>query len=242
MDVGRSELGSLYSYDLIVELPNDDEAKEPENLRRLDRLQQKVAKYNLTKRTTSILDVVKDLNQTLNDGDTACYRVPDTEEEVAQEILLYENAGGTESEYWVDYDYRRLRLMVEISDFNSAQVEREMAQIQADAEALFPGAKITTVGNIPQYVTMMQYLVRGQMLSFVISILIIGIILMIAFQSIRVGLIGLTQSGTIKELRKKSVLNMPKDLERSRLSGLCSWLLLLPLQWALLESASLLQK
>ena len=56
------------------------------------------------------------------DGDSAYYRIPDTEEEVAQEILLYENAGGTESEYWVDYDYRRLRLMVEISDFNSAPI------------------------------------------------------------------------------------------------------------------------
>jgi len=191
MDVGRSELGSLYSYDLIVELPNEDEAKEPRNLQQLDMLQHKVDGYDLTKRTTSILDILKDLNQTLNNGDTAFYRIPDTEEEVAQMILLYENAGGTESEYWVDYDYRRLRLMIEISDFNSAQVERELARIQADAEQLFPEAKITVVGNIPQYVTMMQYLVRGQMLSFVISILIIGVILMIAFQSIRVGLIGL---------------------------------------------------
>ena len=191
MDVGRSELGSLYSYDLVVEFPNDDEAKEPAKLKHLDELQQKVDTYNLTKRTTSILDILKDLNQTLNNGDSAFYTIPNTEEEVAQMILLYENAGGTESEYWVDYDYRRLRLMVEISDFNSAQVEQEMARIQADAEQLFPGAKITTVGNIPQYVTMMQYLVRGQMLSFVISILIIGVILMIAFQSIRVGLIGL---------------------------------------------------
>lgn len=191
MDVGRSELGSLYSYDLIVELSDDDMAKEPKNLKLLDQLQQKVDGYKLTKRTTSILDILKDLNQTLNDGDSAYYRIPDTEEEVAQEILLYENAGGTESEYWVDYDYRRLRLMVEISDFNSAQVESEIALIQKDAEALFPDAKITVVGNIPQYVTMMQYLVRGQMLSFIISILIIGIILMIAFQSIRVGLIGL---------------------------------------------------
>ena len=191
MDVGRSELGSLYSYDLIVELPNDDEAKEPHNLQQLDILQHKVDGYDLTKRTTSILDILKDLNQTLNNGDTAFYRIPDTEEEVAQMILLYENAGGTESEYWVDYDYRRLRLMIEISDFNSAQVERELARIQADAEQLFPEAKITVVGNIPQYVTMMQYLVRGQMLSFVLSILIIGVILMIAFQSIRVGLIGL---------------------------------------------------
>ena len=191
MEVGHSELGSLYSYDLIVELPENDMAKEPENLKRLDELQTKVNGYDLTKRSTSILDILKDLNQTLNNGDTAFYRIPDTEEEVAQMFLLYENAGGTESEYWMDYDYRRLRLMVEISEFNSARVERELSRIQNDAEKLFPGAKITTVGNIPQYVTMMQYLVRGQMLSFVISILIIGVILMIAFQSIRVGLIGL---------------------------------------------------
>ena len=191
MEVGRSELGSLYSYDLIVELPENDMAKEPEYLKRLDELQTKVNGYDLTKRSTSILDILKDLNQTLNNGDTAFYRIPDTEEEVAQMFLLYENAGGTESEYWMDYDYRRMRLMVEISEFNSARVERELSRIQNDAEKLFPGAKITTVGNIPQYVTMMQYLVRGQMLSFVISILIIGVILMIAFQSIRVGLIGL---------------------------------------------------
>ena len=191
LDVGNSELGSLYSYDLIVELSDNDEAKEPKYLQQLDKLQHQVDGYNLTKRTTSLLDILKDLNQTLNNGDTAFYRIPDSEEEVAQMILLYENAGGTESEYWVDYDYRRLRLMIEISDFNSAQVERELARIQADAEQLFPDAKITVVGNIPQYVTMMQYLVRGQMLSFVISILIIGVILMIAFQSIRVGLIGL---------------------------------------------------
>lgn len=191
MEVGHSELGSLYSYDLIVELPENDMAKEPEYLKRLDELQAKVNGYDLTKRSTSILDILKDLNQTLNNGDTAFYRIPDTEEEVAQMFLLYENAGGTESEYWMDYDYRRMRLMVEISEFNSARVERELSRIQNDAEKLFPGAKITTVGNIPQYVTMMQYLVRGQMLSFVISILIIGVILMIAFQSIRVGLIGL---------------------------------------------------
>lgn len=191
MEVGHSELGSLYSYDLIVELPENDMAKEPEYLKRLDELQTKVNGYDLTKRSTSILDILKDLNQTLNNGDTAFYRIPDTEEEVAQMFLLYENAGGTESEYWMDYDYRRMRLMVEISEFNSARVERELSKIQNDAEKLFPRAKITTVGNIPQYVTMMQYLVRGQMLSFVISILIIGVILMIAFQSIRVGLIGL---------------------------------------------------
>ncbi len=189
--VGRSELGALYSYDLVMEFADEEEAKQPDNLRRLEQLEALVKTYPLTKRTNSILDILKDLNQTLNGGDRAYYRIPETEEEVAQMLMLYENAGGSEAEYWIDYGYKRLRLMVEISDYNSGEVERELADISRKAAEMFPGVTMTAVGNIPQYTTMMQYLVRGQMQSFLISVLIIAILLMIAFQSIRVGLIGL---------------------------------------------------
>ena len=191
LEVGHSELGALYSYDLVMEFADEDDAKQPDNLRRLEQLEELVKTYPLTKRTNSILDILKDLNQTLNGGDAAYYRIPDTEEEVAQMLMLYENAGGSESEYWMDYSYRRLRLMVEISDYNSGEVERELADINLKAAEMFPGVTMTAVGNIPQYTTMMQYLVRGQMQSFLISVLIIAILLMIAFQSVRVGLIGL---------------------------------------------------
>ena len=121
MEVSHSELGSLYSYDLMVEFPEDGQAKLPDNLRRLEQLTKLTEEYPLTKRTTSILDILKDLNQTLNGGDKTYYRIPDTEDEVAQMMLLYENAGGTESEYWMDYDYRRLRLMVEMSNLIRAR-------------------------------------------------------------------------------------------------------------------------
>ncbi len=191
LTVGRSELGALYSYDLVMEFKNEDDAKQPENLRKLEQLEELVGTYSLTKRTNSILDIIKDLNQTLNGGDKGHYRIPETEEGVAQMLMLYENAGGSEAEYWMDYGYKRLRLMVEISDFNSAEVERELNDIAKKSAEMFPDVTVTAVGNIPQYTTMMQYLVRGQMQSFLISVLIIAVILMIAFQSIRVGLIGL---------------------------------------------------
>lgn len=191
LDVGRSELGALYSYDLVMEFENEDDAKLPENLKKLEQLEDIIKTYPLTKRTNSILDIIKDLNQTLNDGDKEFYRIPATEEEVAQMLILYENAGGSEAEYWMDYGYKRLRMMVEISDFNSAEVERELDDLAKKAEELCPGVTVTAVGNIPQYTAMMQYLVRGQMQSFLISVLIIAVILMIAFRSIRIGLIGL---------------------------------------------------
>lgn len=191
LQVSKSELGSLYSYDLMVEFPEDGQAKLPENLKKLEQLAKITEEYPLTKRTTSVLDILKDLNQTLNGGDREHYSIPDSEEEVAQMMLLYENAGGTESEYWMDYDYRRLRLMVEMPNYNSGESERELADIEQRAAELFPDAKVTAVGNLPQFTTMMQYLVRGQIQSFLISVLIIGLILMVVFQGVRIGLIGL---------------------------------------------------
>lgn len=191
LEVSRSELGSLYSYDVMIEFPEDGDAKRPVSMIQLEKLSDYAGKMKLTKRTTSILDILKDLNQTLNGGEKSFYAIPSNEDEIAQMLLLYENAGGTESEYWMDYDYRRLRLMVEIENFNSAETERELAELEAEAKKLFPDAKVTMVGNLPQFTTMMQYLVRGQVQSFFLSVLIIGLILMIVFQSIRVGLIGL---------------------------------------------------
>ena len=191
LEVGESELGSIYPYDVMIDFPEDGLAKSPQNLVRLDSLARHAAAYPLTKRTTSVLNILKDLNQTLHDGDAAFYVVPDNPDEVAQLLLLYENAGGSEAEYWMDYEYRRLRLMVELSTYNSGETERNMDDLVAYARKLFPEATVTTVGSIPQFTVMMQYLARGQVLSFGIALVIIGLLMMVVFGSVRIGLIGL---------------------------------------------------
>lgn len=191
LNVSESELGSLYSYDLLIEFPDNNMAKDPENLKKLDRLSQHVMTYPLTKRTTSILDILKDLNQTLNENKEEFYQVPENKEQVAQMLLLYENAGGSEAEYWTDYEYKKLRIMVELSEYNSKEAEDELAEVISFSKNLFPNAKVTTVGNLPQFTAMMQYVVKGQVVSLGISLLIITILLMIVFGNIRLGLIGI---------------------------------------------------
>lgn len=191
LKVGESELGSIYSYEILIDLQEDGAAKKPENLKALDRLADAVEKYPLTKRTTSILDILKDLNRTLHADDENYYKIPDNGDEIAQQMLLYEGAGGSESEYWIDYDYRRLRLKVDISTYNSGEAEKEMKDVSQLAQKLFPGAKISPVGALPQFTTMMQYLVRGQISSFFIALLVIGVLMMLVFGSVKTGLIGL---------------------------------------------------
>ena len=191
LKVSESEIGSMYSYDMLIALPNPDDAKSPEVLKKLDLLEQRADSYELTKRHYSILPILKDMNRTLNENNQDFYRIPDQSDEVAQLLLLYENAGGSETNYWIDYEYQNLRLQVEITKYNSALVEENMRDLEADAAELFPDAQISTVGNLPQFTVMQQYLVRGQMWSLLISVLIVGLLLMLAFGNVRLGLVGM---------------------------------------------------
>lgn len=191
LDLCDTELGSMYSYDLMITLPHADDAKKPENLKRLDQLATITEGYLLTKRHNSVTDIIKDMNCTLNGGKQQFYRIPDDADMVAQLLLLYENAGGTESEYWMDYEYQRLRLQVEIKNYNSNEAEKEMDALQAEARRLFPQAHISMVGNIPQFTVMQQYVERGQMWSMLLSVLVIGVILVLVFSSWKVGLVGM---------------------------------------------------
>ena len=191
LDLCDTELGSMYSYDLMITLPHADDAKKPENLKKLDRLATITESYPLTKRHNSVTDMVKDMNCTLNGNNLKEYRIPDNADMVAQLLLLYENAGGTESEYWMDYDYQRLRLQIELKSYNSNEAEKEMDLLQTEARKLFPGAHVSVVGNIPQFTVMQQYVERGQMWSMLLSVLVIGVILILLFRSWKVGLVGM---------------------------------------------------
>ena len=62
------------------------------------------------RKTYSVVDIMKDLNQTFHDEDPAFYSLPETRNLVAQYLLLYEGAGGTEAQEYLSSDYQRARL------------------------------------------------------------------------------------------------------------------------------------
>jgi predicted RND superfamily exporter protein len=190
-ELAQTELGSLYSYEVMIELPEAGLAKEPEVLKKLESLEAKALESNMSKKTNSILDVIKDMNQVLNEDNPDYYKIPDSRDLIAQLLLLYENAGGTESEYWVDYDYKYLRLSVHLNDMQVKQMTKDFNEMSQYANELFPESKINIVGTIPQFIKMIGYITHGQIVSFGIAMLVIAILMMIVFGSVKTGLIAL---------------------------------------------------
>jgi len=189
--ISQSQVGSLYSYNLVVEFPNGEPAREPETLKKLDALETFAKNFELTKQTHSIIGIIKDMHQVLNNGDPTFHTIPATRQMVAQVMLLYENAGGREAEKWIDYEYRRLRIMVDLKDYNNQVARQELEALAKKGRELFPDAKVTLAGSIAQFTVMQDIVVRGQLTSFLIAMAVITILMVLVFGSLKTGLIAM---------------------------------------------------
>jgi predicted RND superfamily exporter protein len=212
--VGHTKIGSLYSYDIVLTFEEQNHVKDPHILKNVDILASEAEKLPLVKRVSSLLDVIKDMNQIMHNNDLAYYRVPDERELIAQLLLLYELSNGTEQENWVDYEYTTLRLMVEVSDYNTAEVEQEFRYIENRAKELFPDAEFRMVGTLAQISLMQNYVAKGEIVSCLIALVVIGLLMMLVFQSIKTGLIGMIPNlaPVVVVLGLMGYLDIPLDM------------------------------
>ncbi len=190
-EITHTKIGTMYSYNVMIELDENGKAKEPETLKKFEKLESEIKKLPLTKNSMSILDVIKDMNRTMHGNSENYYKIPESQDLVSQLLLLYENSGGKDAEFWMDYDYRILRLQVGINEFKAAEVERELGVIGNLVADIFPGSKFGMVGTSIEGAVVNNYIARGQVKTFIIALLVIGLLMIIVFRSVKAGLIGL---------------------------------------------------
>ncbi|MBR1639063.1 MAG: MMPL family transporter [Treponema sp.] len=198
MEITRSQLGSQYSYEVLVEYPDEDAIKNPQVLKNMDLLTERIGTLSQTKisngkpRVSSVTKVIKEMNRTLNGDDPAAYLIPDDQDMVSQIMFLYEISGGSDLYDYVSEDFKAAYLHVELNGYDGEEIVQNMAAVGAWVKELFPDAtNAGVVGEVVQYAQMNGKLVRGSIKSIGTSLLIILILLILAFTSFRTGLIAM---------------------------------------------------
>lgn len=184
-------IGALYSYEVLIELPEDGMAKNPEVLMAMDEIAEKADEIETTTMTTSLSDMIKELNWVMHNKDDQYYAIPESRELVAQYLLLYEMSGGESAEDLVDYDYRTLHISVQTSQFTTT-LEQQLDELETFAREKLPtGAKATIVGDVPILLRMMNMLTAGQIKSIAVAFIAITLMMIAILKSFRVGLLSM---------------------------------------------------
>jgi hypothetical protein len=167
--------------------------KEPSVLREMERVQEIADQQDwLVRKSYSIVDILKDLNQAFHGGDPAWYRLPETRELVAQYLLLYEMSGGEQAEEYVSTDYRRasleLRLKLAMTSETARLVER-IDETLANQPLEASTVSLTGIGAL--WLKLIDYIVSSQIQGFLLAFSVIAVMMVAIFRSFGTGMISM---------------------------------------------------
>ncbi|MBQ7078275.1 MAG: MMPL family transporter [Fibrobacter sp.] len=197
MDMLSGKLGSLYDFNVMIEFNESDALKNPANMKRIETLEQKLGTLQLTKisgdkpRVQSVTRLVKEMNRTLNADSTEYYKIPNAQDMLTQLLFLYEISDADALFERMDEDYKTTFIHIELSGYDAKKIVEDLDSAKSYAAQIFPDAKTSIVGEVVNYAEMNGKLVNGLLRSFGGSFVIIAIMMILAFGSIKAGLIGM---------------------------------------------------
>ncbi len=193
----ETKLGNIYSYDVMIEFDEEDAFKDPENMLALDKLEKDLGKLQMTKitngkpRVRSITRQVKEMYRVLNGDDPAFYKIPEEQDMLTQLLFFYEISNSEALFDELSESYNAVYAHVEISDYNANLIVEDITAAEESAKKYFPTAHVAVVGTIAENAAMNETVVKSELKSFGASFLMIAILLIIVFASIRTGLIAM---------------------------------------------------
>lgn len=183
----NEHFGGTQTISLLVE----GDMKDPILLKRMDDYGNQLSKIPGVGSVTSLSKVVKEISKVLNDkGDPEYNKIPESRDFVAQYLGLYA-MNGDESDFdqLVDYDYLHGRIIITLNNSDNKSVKRI---IQKTREITLGDPHIKIMGG-HAYINleMADLVIKGQMYSLLLAIIIIGALVSLIFKSPSAGFIAM---------------------------------------------------
>ena len=188
----------MYPIEYSVPAESSGGVSDPEYLANLERFAEFLRDQPEVVHVYSFSDIMKRLNKNLHGDDPSYYQTPGDRDEAAQFLLLYELSlpYGLDLNDRVNIDKSATRITATLGDVDSIQTKRLLEATESWMQTNFPDwmqAKPTSAQVMFTYIA--ERNVENMISGTIIAIIAIAVILMLALQSFRLGLLSLIPNG-----------------------------------------------
>jgi len=186
----EKNLAGVSNLEVIVNTNINGGVKNPANLSQIDKLAQFLRSQKEVDKAMSIVDFLKDMNRAMHDNDQAYYRIPDSQEEAAQYLLMYSMSSRRNDieKDFVDYPYSLARIRCRISEHNSRKLLDLISRIKKfTKENIDPVLEVRMSSYPVIYSNMVNSITAGQTKGFLFCIFTLWITAAFYFRSIPIG-------------------------------------------------------
>ncbi len=188
----NSHFGGTSTLNVILDSGKKDSFKDPAVLREIDNMQKEVEKQKMVGNSFSLADYLKRMNKVMHADRNEFDSIPDSKNLVAQYLLLYEMSGDPEN-LWkvVDYGYKKANVIFQLKSDNSVAMNNAIDAIKKHIPVLNKlGVKVNYAGSGYKGLIFTDLILQGQILSLLMSLVIILILLSLMFKKVLAGIIG----------------------------------------------------
>ncbi|MCP4544959.1 MAG: MMPL family transporter [bacterium] len=199
--VAERELGSKLAGTYMAYLEFDavdtseGSVKTPEALLYMDGLQRRLETLPQVGATTGLTDIVKKVRFELSDGDSTRHSIPDDEQEIAQELFLYEVAGGNPDDLYkfINPDGDKAVLWIQLKDGDNQAVIEMLDEAQAYMTAVAKPAGLNTDWGGLTYINVIwqDKMVIGMRNALLGSFVVVLLMMIFLLRSVFMGLISM---------------------------------------------------
>ncbi len=189
----NEHFGGTSTLNLILDSKEDGAFKNPEVLKLIDKMQQTVnSKLQVVGNTFSLADYLKRMNKVMHADNEAYNTIPDNQDLVAQYLLLYEMSGDPDN-LWrvVNEQFAKANVTIQLKSDNSKAINSALEQIhkfEDDFKKL--GVTLNYAGSGYKALIFTDLILEGQIMSLIMSLIIVIVLLAIMFKNFTLGLIG----------------------------------------------------
>ena len=160
--------GGTNTLYLLFKGDHPDTLKEPAVLQAMDDIQNYLrVTFDRVGKTQSIADLLKQINKAMHGDAEEYYRLPESQDLIAQYLLLYSFSGDpSDFDVYVDNDYRSAVLWVFLKIDSTAYIETVIHSVEGlSARLLPPYVKLKIGGSVAETVALNDVMVRGKLLN-----------------------------------------------------------------------------
>lgn len=191
----NSKMNGANSFDVMVEAKEVDGLLSPERLGKIKALQRYIKRQPQVGGTTSIVDLLKQMNKSLNENRQDAYSLPENTDLTAQYFLLYSASGDpSDFEQYIDYDYRMANISVNIKDGHYAQARPVIEAVDGYLKSEFnnPEMKASIAGWMNVFYYWVGSVGYGHFAGVALALLLVWLITALGFRSSIAGLFAVT--------------------------------------------------
>ncbi|MEE8312185.1 MAG: MMPL family transporter [Candidatus Binatia bacterium] len=191
-------LAGTVTMDVMIDTGTEGGVKEPELLAELERMQNWFESQELVSSSQSITGQFKDMRRAFFGNDQDEYKLPESREEAAQYLLLYEmDAPDGDIKEITTFDYSETRVSVRLA-LTTSNAATELLERTREyvATELPESLDVEIAGFAMLYANMEEYIRQSLVRSFAIALTAIFAVFCLLFGSIRLGAISMIPNFT----------------------------------------------